>query len=103
MAEVDPPSHPSTPLDDLVRRWVRRAASAALRRSRAGWQEVPERGKRKLAQRQARRDLEQFWVRLGKTAYQLQRGGDIDHPALLRAMARIDALTAEIASLESGP
>lgn len=101
MAEADPPSDPPTPLEALVRRWARRAASAAWRRGRANWQQVTARGKRALAQRQTRHDLDQFWVRLGKTAYQLQRGGEIDHPALLRAMARIDALTAELASQET--
>jgi hypothetical protein len=96
MAEVDAP----TALEDLVRRWARRAASAAWRRGRTHWQQVSLRGKRALAHRQARQDLDQFWIRLGKTAYQLQRGGEIDHPGILRAMARIDALTAELASLE---
>ncbi len=56
-------------------------------------------GRRRLELRQAERDLEHFWIRLGKTTYHLVEAGEVDHPALRKAMERIDALQARIAQM----
>ena len=39
--------------------------------------------------RAAKRELNQFWVRLGKTAYHLSEAGELDHPAITKAAERI--------------
>ena len=52
----------------------------------------------RLVQRQTRRDLNHFWIRLGKTAFHLTEAGEIEHPALRKAMARIQHLQDEIAA-----
>ena len=42
-----------------------------------------------LEQRAAKRELNQFWIRLGKTAYHLREAGELDHPAISKAAERI--------------
>ena len=57
-------------------------------------------GRHRLEVRQQRKDLEHFWKRLGKTAYHLVEAGELDHPALRKAMTRIDALEKQVKALE---
>jgi len=49
--------------------------------------------------RQLRRDREAFWVRLGKTAYHLTKAGEVDHPALHKAIHRIDQVEERLREL----
>jgi len=82
-------------LADLVsttlKRWVEAGRSELSRAARSS--------KQRLEIRQLRRDRDRFWIRLGKNAYRLTEGGEIDHPALRKAMARIDDLQARIEEL----
>lgn len=79
------------------------ALSAAVRRlvhrSRAELGKAARTGRERLELRQHQKDLDHFWARLGKTAYHLVEGGDIDHPALRKAMRRIDELELKIDDL----
>ena len=74
----------------------------ASRRGRRELSKGLDAGRQQLALRQARRDLDAFWVRLGKTAYRLSEAGEITHPAVDKAVTRIAELEAEIAALEAG-
>jgi hypothetical protein len=56
-------------------------------------------GRARLELRQMQRDLDNFWIRLGKTSYRLVESGEIEHPALNKAMRRIDELEARILEL----
>ena len=92
-SELDPPPPLADALTAIARRIafrgrqeLRRAASA----SRAA-----------LERRQAYRDLDQFWIRLGKTSYRLVEEGEVDHVELRRAMQRIDKLQAQLQEMES--
>lgn len=70
-------------------------------RGRQGLGRAARAGRTRLELRQLQRDRDAFWVRIGKTAYHLVQAGEIDHPALRKAMARIDDLEARIAALQS--
>lgn len=94
----DSPPEPLPPLSETVRQLVR--SLLARGRSRIG--QAAERGRQRLELRQLRADRDHFWMRLGKTAYHLVEAGELDHPALRKAMERIDAIEAEIASHEGG-
>lgn len=83
---------------DLVVRALRRIAG----RGRKEVERAAERGRQRLEERQRRKDLEAFWIRLGKTAWRLTEAGEIDHPALRKAMSRIAELERRIAAAE-GP
>jgi hypothetical protein len=69
-------------------------------RGREGVERVTHESRRRLELRQLRRERDEFWIRLGKTAYHLVEGGEIEHPALRKAMARIDDLEARIRAHE---
>lgn len=60
-------------------------------------------GRQQLRLRTLRRDLDHFWIRLGKTSYRLVESGDLQHPALEKAVQRIRELEAEIESLSRPP
>ena len=62
---------------------------------------VAESGRHRLEERQLRKDLEHFWVRLGKTAFHLLEAGEIDHPALQKAATRINALERQLDEIHS--
>lgn len=83
---------------DLIGRVFKRLA----RRSRAEFDRAAQSGKLRLELRQAQRDLDHFWMRLGRTASRLVEAGELDHPALRKAMERIDVLEARIDALR-GP
>lgn len=90
-----------TPSDDeglgpVLADWLGRAARRALRRGRREVGRAAEVSRAALAQRQRQADLDAFWQRLGRTAYHLVEAGEIDHPALRKAMVRIDELQTEI-------
>lgn len=56
-------------------------------------------GRSMLRIRALQKDRDALLVRLGKTAYYLQESGEIDHPAVAKAMTRIDLLDGEIQKL----
>jgi len=88
------PGRPS--LQELVGEALAEAIERLVRRGREEAGRVARTGRQRLALRQHQKDLDHFWMRLGKTAYHLVKGGEIDHPALRRAMERIDELEARI-------
>jgi hypothetical protein len=92
----DHPDEPTVP--DLLASLVRRAAA----RGRREIARAADAGRQQLELRQARADLDDFWIRLGRTAYRLSESGEIDHPAIARARTRIDELRDRIAALEGG-
>lgn len=77
---------------DLMVQVVRRL----VRRGRVEVERAAETSRRRLELRQLRRDRDHFWMRMGKTAQQLVLAGEIDHPALRKAMVRIDEIEAEL-------
>ncbi len=79
-------------LGDMLSHAMRRL----LRRGRSELSRAAEASRAQLALRRQQADLAHFWVRLGKTAYHLVKAGEIDHPALRKAMRRIDELEGEI-------
>lgn len=87
----------------LIARMVGDAFRRVLRRGRTEVDRAARIGKHRLELRQAQADLDHFWVRLGKTAYHLVQGGELDHPALRRAMDRIDELERRIDDLRRNP
>lgn len=96
-AAAPPPSEQTLQpiLGDLLSSAVRRL----IRRSRAELNRAARTGRQRLEERQLQRDLDHFWVRLGKSAYHLVQAGELDHPALRKAMVRIDDLEARIVAL----
>ncbi len=84
-------------LNDSIGQVMRRLLS----RGREQLGKAADRGRTRLELRQLRSDRDHFWIRLGKTAYRLVESGEIDHPALQKAIARIDELEARIQSLEA--
>jgi hypothetical protein len=85
-------------LGDLVTRAVRRL----LGRGRSELGRAAKSGRSKLELRQLQKDLDHFWARLGKTSRRLVEAGEIDHPALRKAMHRIDELERQIDTLRGG-
>jgi hypothetical protein len=96
----DPEPPGSTPhlepvLGDLVRRFIHKVVD----RGRTELGRAARTGRSQLELRQLQKDLDHFWVRLGKTTARLVEGGEIDHPALRKAIQRIDELEARIDEL----
>jgi hypothetical protein len=85
------------PLGDLLARAVRRLVG----RGRSELGKAAKSGRSKLELRQLQKDLDHFWARLGKTSRRLVEAGEIDHPALRKAMERIDELERQIDQLRS--
>ena len=90
--------HDDPELVPIVGELVRKAVSRLWRRSRREVARAASASKEALALRQKQADLDAFWGRLGRTAYHLVEAGEIDHPALRKAMERIDQLEEEIAA-----
>ena len=84
-------------LGDMLSHAVRRL----FRRGRSELSRAAEASRAQLSLRRQQADLAHFWARLGKTAYHLVQAGEIDHPALRKAMRRIDELEAEIDALRA--
>lgn len=93
---------PGTDLQPVLGELLSKAVRRLLYRSRDGLSQAARTGRERLELRQLQRDLDHFHVRLGKTAYHLVNAGEIDHPALRRAMERIDELEQRIDSLRAG-
>ncbi len=84
------------PLGDTLNRVMRRLVG----RSRHELERAARTSRDRLEIRQHKRDLDHFWARLGKTSYHLVEAGEIDHPALRKAIARIEELEAKIEALQ---
>jgi len=84
-------------LNDTIGQVMRRLLS----RGREELGKAADRGRTRLELRQLRSDRDHFWIRLGKTAYRLVESGEIDHPALHKAIGRIDELEDRIRALEA--
>jgi hypothetical protein len=57
-------------------------------------------GRSQLRVRALQRDLDHFWIRLGKTAWRLVEAGEVHHPALDKAVERIRELEEELQALQ---
>jgi hypothetical protein len=90
---IQPPSPLQDALVDAVRRLLGRGSSELDR--------IAKSSRTRLELRQMQKDLDHFWVRLGKTAYHLSKGDEISHPGLDKAIARIDELEARIDDLRT--
>jgi hypothetical protein len=100
MAGDDPrsPTAPDVPFRaEGLAGWV----SDLISRGRRGIGRAADRNRLRLEVRQLQKDRDAFWTRLGKTAYHLVDAGEIDHPALRKAMARIADLDARIGALQT--
>ena len=87
-------------LGDALAQVVRRL----LEKSRFGIESAATAGRTRLEIRQVQSDLDHFWQRLGKSTYHLVQAGEVDHPALRKAMLRIDELEARMENLRhQGP
>lgn len=85
------------PLGDLLSRAVKRLVG----RGRTELGKAAKTSRERLELRQLQKDLDHFWARLGKTSRRLVEAGEIDHPALRKAMERIDELEGRIDQLRS--
>lgn len=91
-----PPSQVGDVLQDALKRLVDETSRRLT--------QVAEDGRSRLKVRQLQRERDLVCIRLGKTAHRLVEAGELDHPALHKAIARLDALDAEIEALrESEP
>ena len=88
-------------LQPLLGDFLGRAVRRLVARGRNELGRAARNGREKLELRQLQRDLDHFWVRLGKTTYRLVEAGELDHPAFRKAMARIDELEARIDELRT--
>ena len=86
------PTAPPAPMRDAARTLLQRFVD----RGRLQFDRAASAGRTRLELRQLQRDRDHFWVRLGKEAYHLVEAGEVDHPALRRAMERIDELELRI-------
>ncbi|MFT6144545.1 MAG: hypothetical protein ACJAZO_003488 [Myxococcota bacterium] len=76
-------------------------AAGIVRRGRASVNKRLGATRSHLERRQLEQDRQHFWVRLGKTAYQLANDGDIDHPAIRKAVQRIKALEQQLSEMDA--
>jgi hypothetical protein len=105
--ESSPEAHTAPPAEEerireltpIVGELVQTAVRRLVARSRAEFGRAAHAGRQRLEIRQQRKDLDHFWKRLGKTAYHLVEAGEVDHPALRKAMGRIDDLDAALKAL----
>ncbi|MCB9664169.1 MAG: hypothetical protein H6732_08640 [Alphaproteobacteria bacterium] len=91
--ESVPPGALGDVLQDALRRLVHDSRDRLLR--------AADDGRARLRAIQLQRDREAMWSRLGKTAYRLVEAGELDHPALAKAIGRIDAIDAELEHLRA--
>ena len=90
------PSSAGLPEPPPLRETLAQAVRRVLFRSREEFGRAASAGRDRLEVRQLEKDRVHFWTRLGKEAYFLVEAGEIDHPALRRAMTRIDDLEASL-------
>ncbi len=100
MNEPPPPSDDG--LGPVVSDLLVDLARRVWRRGRKEIGRAADTSRAALAQRQREADLARFWQRMGRTAYRLVEAGEIEHPALRKAMERIDELQEAIREGEQG-
>lgn len=112
MSEPEPPDVSSPPSSDGDRREravtepppLADALGAVVRRlvylGRQELTRTAKTGRLRLELRQLQSDRDRFWIRLGKSAYRLVEAGELEHPALAKAMSRIDELELQIEELK---
>jgi hypothetical protein len=83
----------SSQWQDLLRAALHRVTAGG----KSGLKSVSQAGKSQIETRQNRRELEHYWIRLGKTAFHLTEAGELDHPALHKAIERVKSLQERIA------
>ena len=98
-----PADRPDRELEPLFGDLLGRAVRRLVARGRKEVERVAEGSRHRLELRQRQKDLEHFWMRLGKTAARLVEAGEIDHPSLRKAMDRISELEGKIDDLKSVP
>lgn len=86
--DTAPAAQGSNPLQGAVERLLGKAADQVRR--------VADDGRLLIRIHGLQRDMDAFWVRLGKTAFRLAEAGEVDHPALTKAVERIMSIEAEI-------
>ena len=96
-----PTDKPTRDLEPLFGDLLTRAVRRLVVRGRKEVERAADVGRHRLEVRQRQRDLDHFWMRLGKTAWRLVEAGEIDHPALRKAMDRIAELEGRIDDLKS--
>ena len=80
-------------LQDAVRRLVAESRDRIVR--------AADDGRSLLKVRAMQRDRDALFLRLGKVAYRLVESGEVDHPALRKAMAHVDELDEAIDRLRA--
>jgi hypothetical protein len=96
-----PSDRPDRELEPLLGDLLTKAMRRLVRRGRKEVERVADRSRHRLELRQRQKDLDHFWMRLGKTAWRLVEAGEIDHPSLRKAMERIEELERSIDDLKS--
>ena len=84
---------------DLLRAALHRVAVGG----RASLETMSRAGRNQVEIRQNKRELEHYWIRLGKTAFHLTEAGELDHPALHKAAERVKILQDRIAHQKTSP
>ena len=74
-------------------------ATGLARRGRASVRRRLGATRSHLEKRQLEQDRQHFWIRLGKTAYQLSNEGELDHPAIKKAVQRIQDLEQQLSEM----
>lgn len=97
MADEPDPESASAPLGDVLQDALRKL----VHDSRDRILRVADDGRARLRVLQLQRDREAMWGRLGKTAYRLVEAGELSHPGLTKAIARLEAIDAELADLRA--
>ena len=94
---IDPSSvKMASPVGDAFNTLVRGIA----RRGKDGAVRVGSRSRDRLEYRQLKKDLGTMYQKLGREVEALVNGGEVSHPGLLRGVARLKELEAQIAKME---
>lgn len=94
---LTPPGSHDPALNTLLSDALRRLLDEGKR----GVQQAKEQGRSRIRMVALQRDLDAFWTRLGKVAYRLAQSGEIDHPALEKAVSHIDEIEQELDTLRA--
>jgi len=92
---TDEPS--SDPIHHVER--IGAAVQAALVLGKTGVKSAARGGKNAVLRYQLEAELDDFWVRLGKLAFQIAQSEGAAHPGVERAVKRIEDLQRQIAEI----
>ena len=95
MTQTPPSTSPTLTdvLQDAVRRLVVEGRERILR--------AADDSRTVMRVRTLQRERDAVLLRMGRTAWRLAQAGEVDHPALLKAMAHVDELEARIRDEEA--